>query len=161
MLAFWKTQQWSQDWKSSFFIPIPKKAMPPNVQINIQLHSFHMRARLCSKSFKLDLSSTVNQELSDEQTGFLSIRGTGGQIANIHWIMEKSVQFQKNIYFCFIDYAKDFDGVDYGKLWKILQEMGIPNHLTYLLGNLYLGKEAKVRTGHGTTDWFKIGKGVR
>ena len=83
------------------------------------------------------------------------------QIANIHWIIEKAREFQKNIVFCFIDYAKAFDCVDHNKLWKILKEMGIPGHLTCLLRNLYAGQEAIVRTGHGTTDWFQIGKGVR
>ena len=83
------------------------------------------------------------------------------EIANIHWIMEKAREFQKNIYFCFIDYAKAFDCVDHSKLWKILREMAIPDHLTCLLRNLYAGQEATVRTGHGTTDWFQIGKGVR
>ena len=82
------------------------------------------------------------------------------QIANIHWIIEKAREFQKNIYFCFIDYVKAFDTVDHNKLWKILQEMGIPDHLTSLLRNLYVGQEATVRTGHGTTDWFNIRKGV-
>ena len=93
--------------------------------------------------------------------GFRKGRGTRDQIANIHWIMEKAREFQKNIYFCFIDYAKVFDCVDHSKLWKILREMGIPDHLTCLLRNLYAGQEATVRTGHGTTDWFQIGKGVR
>ena len=83
------------------------------------------------------------------------------QIANIHWIIEKARKFQKNIYFCFIDYAKIFDCVDHNKLWKIVQEIGIPDHLTCLLRNLYAGQEATVRTGHGTTDWFQIGKGIR
>ena len=83
------------------------------------------------------------------------------QVANIHWIMEKAREFQKNIYFCFFGYAKAFDCVDHNKLWKILQEMGIPDHLTCLLRNLYAGQEATVRTGHGTTDWFQLGKGVR
>ena len=94
------------------------------------------------------------------QGGFRKGRGTRDQIANIHWIMEKATEFQKNIYFCFIDYAKAFDYVDHNKLWKILKEMGIPAHLTCLLRNLYAGQEATVRTGHGTTDWFQIGKGV-
>ena len=88
-------------------------------------------------------------------------RGTRDQIANIRWIMDKAREFQKNIYFCFIDYAKAFDCVDHNKLWKILKEMGIPDHLICLLRNLYAGQEATVRTGHGTTDWFQIGKGVR
>ena len=87
-------------------------------------------------------------------------RGTRDQIANIHWITEKAGEFQKNIYFCFIDYSKAFDSKDQSKLWKIPQEMGIPDHLTCLLRNLYTSQEATVRTGHGITDWFQIGKGV-
>jgi len=102
----------------------------------------------------------VNHELPDVKAGFRKGRGTTDQIANIRWIMEKAREFQKNIYVCFIDYAKAFDCVDHNKLWKILQEMGIPDHLTCLLRNLYAGQEARVRTGHGTTDWFQIGKGV-
>ena len=98
---------------------------------------------------------------SDVQAGFRTGRGIRDQIANIRWIMEKATEFQKNIYFCFIDYAKAFHCVDHNKLWKILKEMGIPDHLTYLLRNLYAGQEATVRTGHGTTDLFQIGKGVR
>ena len=100
-------------------------------------------------------------ELPDVQAGFRKGRGTRDQIANICWITEKAREFQKNIYFCFIDYAKAFDCVDHNKLWKILREMGIPDHLTCLLRNLNAGQEATVRTGHGTTDWFQIGKGVR
>ena len=102
----------------------------------------------------------MNSELPDVQAGFRKGRGTRDQIANIRWIIEKEREFQKNIYFCFIDYAKAFDCVDHSKLWKILKEMGIPDHLTCLLRNLYAGQEATVRTGHGTTDWFQIGKGV-
>ena len=103
----------------------------------------------------------MNRELPDVQAGFRKGRGTRDQIANICWIIKKAREFQKkNIYFCFIDYAKGFDCVDHNKLWKILQEMGIPDHLTFLLRNLYAGQEATVRTGHGTTDWFQIGKGV-
>ena len=106
------------------------------------------------------LQQNVNHELPDVQAGFRKGRGTRDQIANIRWIMEKAREFRKNIYFCFIDYAKAFDCVDHNKLWKILKEMGIPAHLTCLLRNLYAGQEATVRTGHGTTDWFQIGKGV-
>ena len=95
------------------------------------------------------------------QAGFRKDRGTRGQIANIHWILEKARGYHKNIYFCFIDYTKDFECVDHNELWKILQEMGLPDHLICLLRNLYAGQEATVRTGHGTTDWFQIGKGVR
>ena len=107
------------------------------------------------------LQQYMNQELLDVQAGFRKGRGSRDQIANIHWIMEKARDFHKNIYFCSIDCAKAFDCVDHNKLWKILKEMGIPDHLTCLLRNLYAGQEAIVRTGHGTTDWFQIGKGVR
>ena len=102
----------------------------------------------------------MNRELPDVQAGFRKGRGTRDQIANIHWIIEKTRAFQRNIYFCFIDYAKAFDCVDHNKLWEILQEMGIIDHLTCLLRNLYAGQEETVRTGHGTTDWFQIGRGV-
>ena len=101
----------------------------------------------------------MNRELPGVQAGFRKGRGTRGQIANILWIKEKAREFQKNIYFCFIDYAKAFDCVDHNKLWKILREMGIPDQLTCLLRNLYAGQEATVRTEYGT-DWFQIGKGV-
>ena len=102
----------------------------------------------------------VNHELPDIQAGFRKDRGTRDQIANIHWIIKKARAFEKNVYFFFIDCAKAFDSVDHNKLWKILKEMGITDHLTCLLRNLYAGQEATVRTGHGTTDWFQIGKGV-
>ena len=102
----------------------------------------------------------MNHELPDVQAGFRKGRGTRNQIAAIHWIIEKAREFQKNMYFCFIGYMKDFDCVDHNELWKILKEMGIPNHLTCLLRNLCAGQEATVRTGRGT-DWFRIGKGVR
>ena len=100
-------------------------------------------------------------ELPNVQAGFRKGRGTRDQIANICWIIKKTREFQKNIYFCFIGYTIAFDGVDHNKVWKIFQEMGIPDHLSCLLRNLYDGQEATVRTGHGTTDWFQIGKGVR
>ena len=102
----------------------------------------------------------MNHEFPDVQVGFRKGRGTRDQIANIHWIIEKAQEFRKKICFCFINFTKAFDCVDHTKLWKILQEMGIPDHLTYLLRNLYAGQEATVRTEHGTTDWFQIGKGV-
>ena len=102
----------------------------------------------------------MNRELPDVPAGFRKGRGTRDQVANILWIMEKAREFQKNMYFCFIDYAKAFDCVDHNKLWTTLKEMGIPDPLTCLLRNLYAGQEATVRTGHGTTDWFQIGKGV-
>ena len=102
----------------------------------------------------------MNRELPDVQVGFRKGRGSRDPIANIRWIIEKAREFQKNIYFCFIDYAKVFDCVDHNKLWKILQEMGIPDHLTCLLRNLCAGQEATLRLEHGTTEWFQIGKGV-
>ena len=102
----------------------------------------------------------MKRELPDVQASFRKGRGIRDQIANICWIMEKATEFQKNISFCFIDYVKALDCVDHNQLWKILKDMGIPDHLTYLLRNLYAGQEATVRTGHGTTDWFQIGKGV-
>ena len=103
----------------------------------------------------------MNHELPDVQAGFRKGRGTRDQIANIHWIIKKVREFQKNIYFCFIDYAKAFDSVVHNKPWKTLQEMGIPDHLTCLLRNLCAGQEATVRTGHGKRDWLQIGKGER
>ena len=111
-------------------------------------------SRVMLKMLQARLQQYVNCELSDVQTGFRKGRGTRDQIAKIHLIIKKARKFQKNIYFCFIDYAKAFDCVDHNKLWKILQEMGIPGHLTCLSRNLYVGQEAKVRTGHGKTDWF-------
>ena len=102
----------------------------------------------------------MNREIPGVQAGFRKGRETRDLIANISWIIKKAREFQKNIYFCFIDYAKAFDCVDHNKLWKILQEMEIPDHLTCLLRNLYTCQEETVRTGHGTTDWFQIGKGV-
>ena len=117
-------------------------------------------SKVMLKILQARLQQYVNHELPDGQAGFRKGRRTRDQIANIHWIMEKAREFQKNIYFCFIDYTKAFDCVDHNKLWEILKEMGIPDHLTCLLRNLYAGQEATVRTGHGKTDWFQIGKGV-
>ena len=110
------------------------------------------------KILQARLQQYMNRELPDVQAGFRKGGRTRDQITNIHWIMEKAREFQKNIYFCFIDYAKAFDCVNHN--WKILKEMGIPDHLTCLLRNLYAGQEATVRTEHGTTDWFQIGKGI-
>ena len=110
---------------------------------------------------KARLKQYVNREILDVQAGFRKGSGTRDQIVNIRWIIKRARDFQKNIYFYFIDYAKAFDCVDHNKQWKILKEMGIPDHLTCLLRNLYVGQEATVRTGRGTTDWFQIWKGVR
>ena len=155
-----KTEQWTQDWKRSVFIPIPKKGSAKEFSkyCTTALISHANKAML--KILQARLQQYVNHELPDVQAGFRKGRGTRHQIANIHWIIEKAREFQKNIYFCFIDYAKDFNYVDHNKLWKILQEIGILDHLTCLLRNLYAGQEATVRTGHGTTDWFQIWKGV-
>ena len=117
-------------------------------------------SKVILKILQSRLQQYVNHELPDVQAGYRKGRGIRDQIANICWIRDKARVFHKNISFCFIDYAKAFDCEDHGKLWKILKEMGIPDHLTCLLRNLYAGQEATVRTGHGTTDWFQIGKRV-
>ena len=111
-------------------------------------------SKVMLKILQARLQQYVNRELPDVQAGLRKGRGTRNQIANIHWFMGKGREFQKGIYFCFIDYAKAFDCVDHNKLWKILKEMGISDHLTCLLRNLYAGQEATVRPGHGTTNWF-------
>ena len=130
--------------------------MPKNAQTTAQLHSSHILKILMLKIPQDRLQWYVNHELPDVQAGFRKgtrgFRGTRDQIANFRWIMEKAREFQKNLYSCFIDYAKAFDCVDHTKLWEILKEMGILDHLTCLLRNLYAGQEATVRTGHGTTD---------
>ena len=112
------------------------------------------------KIWQARLQRNVNQELPDVQAGFRKGRGTRDQIANIYWIIKKAREYQKNIYLCFIDYAKAFNCVDHNKLWKALKEMGIPDHITRLLRNLYAGQEATVRTLYGIADWFNIEKGV-
>ena len=127
----------------------------------LALHNGPMPFCVCEWVLKIPqtrLLQCVNRELSDVEAGFRKGRGTRDQISNICWIIEKAREFQKNIYFCFIDYAKAFDYVYHNKLWKILKEMGIPDHLTCLLRNLYAGQEATGRTGHGITHWFQIGK---
>ena len=145
----------------SVFIPIPKKGNAEKCSNYRTIALISHASKVMLKIFQTRLQQYVNCELPDVQPGFKKDRGTRDQIANIRWIMEKAREFQKNIYFCFIDYAKSFDCVDHNQLWKLLKEMGIPDHLTCLLINLYAGQEATVRTGHGATDWFQIGKGVR
>ena len=139
--------------KSQFSFQSQRKAMPKNAQTTAQLYSSHTSKEMF-KILQARLQQYVNCELSDVQAGFRKGRGTRDQIANIHCIIEKAREFQKNIYFCFIDYAKTFDCVDHSKLWKVLQEMGIPDHLTWLLRNLYAGQETTVRKKYGRTDWF-------
>ena len=148
----WKTQQWAQEWKRSVFIPIPKKGNAKECSNYRTIALISHASKVMLKILQARLQQYMNHELPDVQAGFRKGRGTRDQIANILWITEKARQFQKNIYFCFIDYSKAFICVDYNKLWKILKEMGIPDHLTCLLRNLYTGQEAPVRTGHGTTD---------
>ena len=135
--------------------------MPKNVQTTAQLYSSHTTSKVMLKILQAKLQQYVNCEIPDVQAEFRKGRGTRGQIANIHWIIEKAREFQKNTCFCFTDYTKASDSVDYNKLWEILKEMGIPDHLTCLLRNLYAGQKATGISGHGTTDWFQIGKGVR
>ena len=156
----WKTQQWPQDWKRSVFIPIPK------IGNTKECSNYHTIALISHpgkgmlKILQARLQQYVNYEFPDVQAGFRKGRRTRDQIVNICWIIKKAREFQKNIYFCFIDYVKAIVCVDHNKLWKIPKEMGIPGHLTCLLRNLYADKEAIVRTGHGTTDSFQIVKGV-
>ena len=156
-----KTPQWPQDWKRSVFIPIPKKGSEKECSIHCTIALISHVNKVMLKILQARPQQYMNRGLPDVQAGFRKGRGTRDQIANICGIMEKEREFQKNIYFCFIDYAKAFDCVDHNKLWKILKEMRIPDHLTCLLRNLYAGQEAIFRTGHGTTSWFQIGKGVR
>jgi len=158
---FWTTQQWPQDWKRSVFIPIPKKGNAKECSNYRTIALISHASKVVLKILQAIFQQYLNCELPDVQAGFRKGRRTRNQIANICWIIEKARKFQKNIYFCFIDYAKAFDCVDPNELWRILKEMGIPDHLTCLLRNLHAGKKATVRTGHGTRDWFQIGKGVR
>ena len=141
------------------FIPIPKKGNAKE-RSNYCTIAISHTSKIMLKILQASLQQYMNSELSDVQPGFRKGRGTRDQITNIQWIIEGAREFQKNIYFCFIDYTKAFDYVNSSKLWKILKEMGIPDHLTCLLRNLYAGQQATVRTGHGTTDWFQIEKGV-
>ena len=154
----WKAQQWPPDWKRSVFIPIPKKGNAKECSNYRTIGLISHASKVMLKFLQARLQQYVNCELPDVQAEFSKGRGTRDQISTGS---SKKQEFQKNIYFCFINYAKAFDCVDHNKRWKILKEMGIPDHLTCLLRNLYAGQEATVRTGHGRTDSFQIGKGVR
>ena len=147
-----KTQLWPQDWKRSVFIPIPKKGNAKECSNYHTIALISHASKVTLKILQVRLQQYVNCELPDAQAGFRKGRGTRDQIANIYWIIKKAREFQRNIHFCFIDYAKTFDCVDLNKLWKILQEIEIPDHLTCLLRNLYASQEATDRTGHWTTD---------
>ena len=135
----WKTQQWPQDWKRSVFIPIPKKTNAKECSEYCTIALISHASKLMLKILHARLQQYMNQELPDMQAGFRKVRGTGDQIASICWIIEKSREFQKSIYFCLVVYAKAFDCVDHSKLWKILQEIGTPDHLTCLMRSLYAG----------------------
>ena len=142
----WKTQQWPQDWKRSVFIPIPKKGNAKDCLNYCTIPFISHISKIMFKILQARLQQYMNRGLWDVQAGFRKGRGTRDQIANIHWIIKKAREFQKNIYFGFIDCANAFI-MDHNKLWKILQKMGIPDHLTCLLRNLYADQEATVRTG--------------
>ena len=152
----WKTQQWAQDSKRSVFIPIPKKGNAKEGSNNHRIALISHASKIMLKILQARFQQYVNCKLPDIQAGFRKGKETRDQIANIHWIIEKARVPEKhlflNIYFCFIDYTKTFDCVSHNKLWKILKEMGIPDHLTCLLRNLCAGQEVTVRTAHGTTD---------
>ena len=143
----WKIQQWPQDWKKSLFILIPKKSSDKECSNYHTIALISHASRVMLKILQARLQQYVNHELPDVQAGFRKGRGTRNQVANIRWIIEEAREFQINIYFCFIDYTKAFDYVDHNKLWKILQKVGIPDHLTCFLKNLYADQEATVRTG--------------
>ena len=142
----WKTQQWPKDWKRSVFISIPEKGNAKECSDSFTITLISHASKVMLKILQARLQQYVNHELPDVQAGFRKSKGTRDQIAYIHWIIEKARKFQENIYFCFIDCTKAFDCVYHNKLWKILKEMGIPDHLTCLLRNLYAGQEATVRT---------------
>ena len=144
----WKTQQWPQDLERSVFILLPKKGNARECSNYHTIALISHASEVMLKILQARLQQYVNHELPDVQAGFRKGRRTRDQISNIHWIIKKAREFQKNIYFCFIDYAKAFDCVAHNKRWKILKEMGIPAHLTCLLRNLYAGQEATVRPGH-------------
>ena len=158
----WKIQQWPKDCFHSKdnFHSNPKERQSPKCSNYRTIALISHTGKVMLKILQAKLQQSMNRELPDIQTGFRKGRGTRDQIANIHWIIKIEREFQENFYFCLIDYARDFDCVDHNKLRKILKEMGIPEHLTCLLRNLNAGQEATVRTGHGTTDWYQIGKGV-
>ena len=150
----WLTRQWPQDWKRLVFIPIPKEGYAKECSNCHIIVLISHASKIILKTLQVGLEYYVNWELPDVQAAVR--KGRGDQTANIHWIIEKAREFQRKIYFCFIDYAKAINCVDHNKLWKILKQMGIPDHLTCLLRNLYAGQEATLGTGYGTMDWYQI-----
>src|SRR5574339_10854 len=157
---FGKLNSRPQDWKRSVFIPIPKKDNAKECSNYCTTALISHASKVMLKILQARLQQYMNRELPDVQAGFRKARGTRDKIANISWIFEKNKRVPEKHLFLLYDYAKAFDCVDHNKLWKILKEMGIPDHLTCLLRNLYTGQEATIRTKHGTTGWFQIGKGV-
>ena len=152
----WKAQQWPLDWKKVSFHSNPRERQCQKCSNYCTIALISHASKVMLKILQARVQQYMNHELPDVQAVFRKDRATRYQIPSICWIMEKVREFQENIYFWFINYAKAFDYVDHNKLWKIQKEMGIPDHLTCLLRNLYAGQEATVRTGHGTTDWFQI-----
>ena len=157
----WKTQQWPQDWKRSVFISILKTGNVKECSNYCTTALIAHARKVMLKILQARLQQYVNCDLPDVQAGFGKGKEPEIKLPTSAESSEKQESSRKNIYFCFIDYNKAFDCLDHNKLWKILKEIGIPDHLTCLLRNLYAGQEETVRTGHGTTDWFQIGKGVR
>ena len=157
----WNTRQWPEDWKKSIFIPIPKKGNATDCSNYRTIALISHASKIMLKIIQRRLQPFLEREMADTQAGFRTGRGTRDQIANLRWILEKTREFQKEFYICFIDYSKAFDCVNHEKLWNILMEMGVPSHLIILIRNLYTEQQASVRTEHGKTKWFNIGKGVR
>ena len=161
-MMLWKccTQQWPQDWKRSVFIPIPKKGKAKEYTNYCIISLISQASKVMLKILQARFQQYMNSKLPNVQVGFRKGREPEIKLPTSSGLSKKAKEFQKNIYFCLIDYAKAFDCVDHNKLWKIFQVMGIPDHLICLLRNLYAGQESTVRSGHGTTDSFRIGKGV-
>ena len=157
----WKTQQWPQNWKSSVFIPIPKKCNAKECSNYCTIALISHASKVMLKILQVSLQQYVNQKLPDVQVGFRKGRETRDQVANICWIIQKNKKIPEKHPLCFIYDAKAFDSVDHNKLWNILKEMGITEHITCLLRSLCAGQKATIRTRHETMDWFQIGKGAR
>ena len=157
----WKTREWPQDWKRSVFIPIPKKGNAKKCSNYYTITLISHASKVMLKILQARLQQYENCEIPDVQARLEKAEESEIKLPTSIGSLQKQESSRKNIYFCFIDYAEAFDSVKHNKLWKILQEMGIPDHLTCLLRNLCAGQEAIIKTGHGTTDWFQIGKGVR
>ena len=161
MPANWENSAVATGQERSVFIPISKKGNGKEYSNYHTIALISHNSKVMVKILQARFQQYVNHELPDVQARFRKGKGTRDQITNIHWIIEEAREFQKNIYLCFIDYAKAFDCVNHSKLWKILKEVGTPGHLTFFQSNLYADQKATVRTCHQTTDWFQIRKGVQ